>query len=1024
MGSLRLPPIGRLERWDERLLLHEEPLQDIFLCWKYQGLTRSTETQQMRQLVNDLNTAGIKKELQHWVDLTFNTRESSAQRKDRTVVDRGMVQFFVKIQWALFKDDGKLVEQLVMQECRARKLPSAPCLTSDSPDFALVSTPFTASSLKRKTRVDSCKTNKRQKTKADESLATAPPTVTPRPPPQRSQKASSSSAGPRAHNLHSGHQVSSNPSLAGASSESKDKQPNGSVENEVQSQKVSRQAEGTTASGTSGKKNRRTLNKTHANKSAAQVKEEQLPSTDTPTSSISMFDVNERFRDTFQSDYHVALEVPTPGAPPATGPLARVASEDLSNDSDITLAPNPDEKPNLVVPPAVEHSAMEQKIDEPFAKDSVPYVTNTQKSAKNSVHNWLDEATEELAADVQVQETESSEEATPVSFHGPDPRPSLPGYPPIWAKSRQEVCESFDWFRSYQGGVYHARNAVRGYLLSAFSASRDRFEHSGKLIISHGGGKAQSIHTHRGQSVTHEADDQLAQDRSVRALLSNFRSRRPLVLLIDDKYARFPYDLGSKGITYAILGFYTIVHAWAEYQFAENERGRVVRYKFAFQWCESQGEPWWLKLDKLAVAPMDRSPQVGGVLEEPEEYMRGSNWIDQSAIPFRHIEAISSPCRACSKTSPQVYASAWACLNPECSQFWHGTNGISLGEELEYNPEFLRLAHVDSLAIPTEKLEPEPPILSSRGPTTDYAYTRGWHCNKCGRLSCRYKWEHWECMNCKETLRVDMRLRPAKEFLYLTPPVPYQHCYIADDSDIKLIKRGTFRVTPDDNGSVGQYFTYQLPESRGLIHHIKTSLLRSNGEADEIFKDYQIQASTGALPFRRWPMRAHKCRGALLTNYFSQNAGVPYQYVGGTENTLSFDKVPDAVVKARNLIEIRVKQALDKDANFNEVLSAAYMERQRMAFHTDDEIGLGPLVAGLSLGSPALMHFRLLARQTPPGTQRNIAISFVLRHGDVLAMDGIGVQQFYEHTVVPTNFRIAATARYIDAIHPKREKSS
>ena len=33
----------------------------------------------------------------------------------------------------------------------------------------------------------------------------------------------------------------------------------------------------------------------------------------------------------------------------------------------------------------------------------------------------------------------------------------------------------------------------------------------------------------------------------------------------------------------------------AETHSATNERGRVVRYKFAFQWCESQGEPWWIK---------------------------------------------------------------------------------------------------------------------------------------------------------------------------------------------------------------------------------------------------------------------------------------------------------------------------------------------------------------------------------------------------------------------------------------------
>ncbi len=101
----------------------------------------------------------------------------------------------------------------------------------------------------------------------------------------------------------------------------------------------------------------------------------------------------------------------------------------------------------------------------------------------------------------------------------------LPEFPPIWAQvstrvypkqlaesdtdhqSRQEVCESFDWFRSYQGGVYHVNEMARGYLLSGFPSryvvqtlrlaapgdcsllyfySRDRFEHGGKLIISHG----------------------------------------------------------------------------------------------------------------------------------------------------------------------------------------------------------------------------------------------------------------------------------------------------------------------------------------------------------------------------------------------------------------------------------------------------------------------------------------------------------------------------------------------------------
>ncbi len=123
------------------------------------------------------------------------------------------------------------------------------------------------------------------------------------------------------------------------------------------------------------------------------------------------------------------------------------------------------------------------------------------------------------------------------------------------------------------------------------------------------GGRAESLHTTKGQSASHPASDQLAQDKSIRALLNNYKNKRPLALLIDDKYILFPYDLGSKDITYAVLGFYTVEHVWgtkllgqwptpltycihqAEYQRANNESGHVVRYKFAFRWCEDQVSP-------------------------------------------------------------------------------------------------------------------------------------------------------------------------------------------------------------------------------------------------------------------------------------------------------------------------------------------------------------------------------------------------------------------------------------------------
>jgi hypothetical protein len=64
--------------------------------------------------------------------------------------------------------------------------------------------------------------------------------------------------------------------------------------------------------------------------------------------------------------------------------------------------------------------------------------------------------------------------------------------------------------------------------------------------------------------VTQQADDQLAEDKSVKALLTTYNSHRPLVLLVDDKYSLFPYDLSAKDVTYAVLGYFFIAHAWGE----------------------------------------------------------------------------------------------------------------------------------------------------------------------------------------------------------------------------------------------------------------------------------------------------------------------------------------------------------------------------------------------------------------------------------------------------------------------------
>ncbi|KAH8992773.1 hypothetical protein EDB86DRAFT_2930792, partial [Lactarius hatsudake] len=58
------------------------------------------------------------------------------------------------------------------------------------------------------------------------------------------------------------------------------------------------------------------------------------------------------------------------------------------------------------------------------------------------------------------------------------------------------------------------------------------------------------------------------------------------------------------------------------------------------------------------------------------------------------------------------------------------------------------------------------------------------------------------------------------------------------------------------------------------------------------------------------------------------------------------------------------------------------------------------------------MHFRLHSKYTVSDGHRKVVMSLILRHvgGDVLAMGGASVQEYYEHAVVPKNFRIVAAA--------------
>ncbi|BEJ13652.1 hypothetical protein CspHIS471_0308260 [Cutaneotrichosporon sp. HIS471] len=668
----------------------------------------------------------------------------------------------------------------------------------------------------------------------------------------------------------------------------------------------------------------------------------------------------------------------------------------------------------------------------------------------------------------------------------PRPTVKLPAparAPPVWAQSRQELCEALPYYRAFQSGMYMYKRVPFGYLLDGFPSP---------------GGQAVRVTDATGKVSVSLAADHTRDDARIDTLVLAAQRRSPIILLAGEGYALLPWELGC---AYAVLGWYWVSCTWYEAEpcaqgvAPRDDRQWFRRLKVRFDWIDTQGTPWWLTKGEPWVAPDDavaaiedgrlpptpvsHSKELGQPTEvaaikvpisqlvlpptppqgPPSRVARESSgdhmirethdvWVrspadEISTAPFSDLyfsplgksrggrhpgdhllanfhddPSPSSPwrvsaerCPTCFNDSPRLYVEGWTCLVPECTQFWMlktavGIVPIAPSMRLSYDESFLQVMPTpfDASSLPYSIVPPPPSSTPGGAEVIEEAGSRslwrGFVCI-CGRSNCRYRWECLSCGACGRQVaaQTDSDVVPAWAIKHgRADPLGE-----ADEGSPDL-PMSVSRMS----GPSATVVAYELPQA-GTLYHV---MFDTTGRADAIWEAYQRAAIQTLSPlFQRRALKTNTVKGQLLSQQFAINSGASYKYI---VETLSypFSDSPDCVMDALDLIRECVASVLGEAVDFNEILSVMYREGQKMSWHDDGEHGLGPVVAALSLGSPATMSFR-----PKPGykaaPKHPSVLNLTLMHGDVVIMAGRAIQYRYDHRVIPEGLRVAATARVI-----------
>lgn len=614
-------------------------------------------------------------------------------------------------------------------------------------------------------------------------------------------------------------------------------------------------------------------------------------------------------------------------------------------------------------------------------------------------------------------------------------KPKPEGKPPVWADSRQILCETLPYYRAHHGAGYAREGIAYSFMFDAQASERDYMDST--VIISRAGGGMEKDED-SGKMV--QSRD-TAETHIVKAFRNGLRFKQPICVITGSKNPTAQFEVPRK---YCVLDWFKPTQVWAE----KSGDRRIIRYRFEV--LDASKPAWW---------------KGQGVVEAVQ--------LGELPPPFSH------QCSPCQQFSQQIYLNGWMCTNYDCGAFWKFVDGTDPDEEaLVYDPRFLKQKTNWPHVSPPQATKPDPFILADGSGRFDHGMvweaTKGIVCPNCDRCGARDQWTYWECKNCHTRYDLPRSIVTPNLLHDWYNPVDTGFAHTKDEchDSIKISVQfmGNYRV-----------HIYTIPGIDGFIAHMianKTINEEKDGPDDMFLELQKID-----IGLKRASMKSGE---EGLTNQFTKNFGMPYKFIAAVDSS-SLDEAPKAIQASRSRLNWCARTLLAERGEtfgdeFNEVLALAYMQNNKINYHDDGEFGLGPTIATLSLGYPATMTLRMkhkhyrgctdkrfvdrhplpgcpkyderlaahnalkqFDKKSPAYRQRlselpselglndktridattgktirikgdaEAVINLKLRHGGVVIMHGAAIQEYYEHAVVPSgNLRFALTCRYID----------